>query len=408
MAIGSVPLSKPDAAPWSPFRRHLSAVVLVGGILAFVVFLTGAGQILMMGFLFAFLLYRPIRRVGRRLRYRRSVALFHLLLLVLLILLVVVAIDWLAANAGSLQQELAANAPASPLGSVLSALRSSGATGALSQSIGGLISSIASLVGVAFIAIIFSFWLLMDMYSRRGVLRRSLVGDGIRQVSVLLRRLDQIWIGYLTAEIIFGLIMTVASLVEYWLLGVPYFILLAVLTGLLTLIPSVGGLIASIVVAIPCLVLGSTRFTSMDNVTFTVIVTAVNIVTTQVAYNLIAVPIIGKYVRLPAALVLISVIVPVALGNFLLAFLIVPIVSSLTIGGAYLLAKSTGRDPYPGEQAPVIPEEGLFGQLIAVPATVVAAPVAAVPQTKVAAAPKQVARRGRRPAVKARAARKAR
>jgi predicted PurR-regulated permease PerM len=226
---------------------------------ASILFIGKAGQTLMMGFLIAFLLYRPIRRTSRRLRYRGAVALFHLALFVLLILFVVAALGWLSGSAAGLQQQLAANLSNSPLQPVLGRLETSGSVTAVGGAITGLIGSIAGLVGVAFIAIIFSFWLLNDIWARRGVLRRSLAGDGVRQVSVLLRRLDQIWIGYLTAEIIFGLIMFVASLVEFWILGVPYFGLMAVLTGLLTLIPSIGGLIASIVVAIPCLVLGSTR-----------------------------------------------------------------------------------------------------------------------------------------------------
>jgi predicted PurR-regulated permease PerM len=310
---------------------------------------------------------------------------------------VVWALGWLSGSAAGLQQQLAANLSSSPLQQVFALAQPSGAVATVGDAITGLIASIAGLVGVTFIAIIFSFWLLSDMGSRRGALRRSLAGDGIRQVGVLLRRLDQIWIGYLTAEIIFGLIMTVASLIEFWLLGVPFFILMAVLTGILTLIPSVGGLIASVVVAIPCLVLGSTRFVTMDPVTFTILVTAVNIITTQVSYNLIAVPIIGRFVRLPASVVLISVLVPVIMGNFLLAFLIVPILSSLTIAGGYLMAKTTSRDPYPGEQAPAVPEEGLFGQLIAAPAVVAAPPGKVVPDVKGTAAPKPAARRGRRP-----------
>jgi len=397
MAIRSATLPTPDAAPWSPFRRHLGAVILILGLLAVLVFISKASQTLMMGFLLAFLLYRPVRWASRRLRYRRAAAVFHLVLLVLLILFVVWALGWLSGSAAGLQQQLAANLSSGPLQPVLARLEASGTVTAVGGAITGLIASIAGLVGVAFIAIIFSFWLLNDMWSRRGVLRRSLAGDGVRQVAVLLRRLDQIWIGYLTAEIIFGLIMTGASLIEFWLLGVPFFILMAVLTGILTLIPSVGGLIASLVVAIPCLVLGSTRFPDMDPVAFTILVTAVNVITTQVSYNLIAVPIIGRFVRLPASVVLISVLVPVIMGNFLLAFLIVPILSSLSIAGGYLMAKATSRDPYPGEQAPAVPEEGLFGQLIATPAMITAPPAAAVPQTKGAAAPKKAANRGRRP-----------
>jgi predicted PurR-regulated permease PerM len=269
--------------------------------------------------------------------------------------------------ASSFEAALAQGAAGSPLASIAQTLQSTGVGGPAADAIRGLIASIASLVGISFIALIFSYWLTSDLFGARGALGGWLAGDTRRQISILLRRLDQIWIGYLTAEIIFGLVMTVTSLVEYWILGVPYFALMAVLTGLLTLIPSIGGLISTIVVAIPCLVFGSTRFPEMDPVAFTVLVAVINTLTTQIAYNLIAVPIIGRYVRLPASLVLIAVLIGVATGNFLLAFLIVPILSSVGIGARYILPKARGLDPYPGEDPPETPEEGLFGQLVASP-----------------------------------------
>jgi predicted PurR-regulated permease PerM len=378
-----------DAIPWSSFSRSLAMVVLVVGVFAFFGFLTQAAQTLMLGFLIAFLLYRPIRALGRRIRFRAAAGVFHLILLALLMAFVVWGLTYLAGQAAAFEEDLAQGVASSSLPGLLSPLQSTGAGGAAAGAIRGLIGSIAALVGIAFIAVIFSFWLTSDLFGARGAVGGWFSGDPRRQIGLLLHRLDQIWIGYLTAEIIFGLVMTVTSLIEFWLLGVPYFILMAVLTGVLTLIPSIGGLIASLVVAIPCLVFGSTRFTTMDPVIFTILVTAVNVITTQISYNVIAVPIIGRYVRLPAALVLIAVLIGVSTGNFLLAFLIVPLLSSVRIGAGYLLSKSRGLDPYPGEEAPETPEEGLFGQLVS-------SPVPAPPEAKKVTAPprRKVGRKG--------------
>jgi hypothetical protein len=104
----------------------------------------------------------------------------------------------------------------------------------------------------------------------------------------------------------------------------------------------------------------------------TVLVAAVNVLTTQIAYNLMAVPIFGRSVRLPASLVLIAVAVGVITGNFLLAFLIVPILASLRIGAGFLLSTSRGLDPYPGEAAVDAREEEIFGRLVAAPAVATA------------------------------------
>jgi predicted PurR-regulated permease PerM len=353
----------PDLAVWSPFRRHLTAVVLVIGVALFAAFLLTAGQTLFLGFLIAFLLYRPIRRIARALRFQGAVALTHFLLLVVLALFVVAVLGFLSDSASGLMQSLQAQIGTSALSGALQNLQ--GPASAAVQALTRIVGSLVGLVGVSFLAIIVSFWLLNDLRSGEGVLRRALGGEETRQITILLNRLDQVWTGYLTAEVIFGLVMLVASFIEFYLLGVPYFGLMAVLTGFLTLIPSIGGLISSVVVAVPCLVLGSTRFTEMDPVAFTVIVWLINVLTTQIAYNFIAVPIVGRFVRLPSVLVLLAVLIAVGTGSFILAFLIVPILSSLKIAAAFGMAKANGTDPYPGEAPPEGPGRGLFSMLVA-------------------------------------------
>jgi predicted PurR-regulated permease PerM len=356
----------PDPSPWPAFSKQLSIVLLVLGLLGFVAFLTLGGQTLAVGFLIAFLLYRPIRWAGGHIRYRAAVAVSHLMVFAGLIWLTLKGLRWLADSVASVQQVISQTPASSQVQALLAALRASEALPALIQSIGRLVGGAASLVGIAFIAVIFSFWLLNDLWQARGALRAWLRGDEARQVGQMLHRLDQVWLGYLTAQIIFGTVMTIASLVQYGLMGVPYPVLMAILTGLLTLIPSIGGLIASLIVAVPCLVLGSTRL-AMDPVPFTIVVTVINVVITQVSYNFIAVPIVGRYVRLPAALVLMSVLIGVMTGSFIFAFLVVPILASLRILASFLLNKATGREPYPDMMLTAEAQVGLFGQLLLAP-----------------------------------------
>jgi predicted PurR-regulated permease PerM len=117
-------------------------------------------------------------------------------------------------------------------------------------------------------------------------------------------------------------------------------------------------------VAVPCLLLGSTVFTDMPNLTFALLVLLINVAITQLTYNFLALPIVGKYVNLPTAVVLVGVMVGVALGSIVLAFLAVPILATLTTIGGYILSKIARRDPFPGEDVPDPPEEGFFSQLL--------------------------------------------
>ncbi len=104
--------------------------------------------------------------------------------------------------------------------------------------------------------------------------------------------------------------------------------------------------------------------TEMSPLSFAVLVTAINVVITQISYNFVALPVIGKYVRLPVAAVLIGVLAGVAIGNILLAFLIVPILSTLTILGGYLLSKVAGREPDTKQVPEDRKEAGFFSQLL--------------------------------------------
>jgi len=284
-------------------------------------------------------------------------------------------VQWVLTSIAEAQQAIGQVPISGEVAALAGALRGTGALTALVEAVGRFLSSAAALAAIAFIAVIFSFWLLNDMWRARGALRAWVTGVPARQVGQMLHKLDQVWLGYLTAQIIFGAVMTVASLIQYGLMGVPYAGLMAILTGLLTLIPSIGGLIASLVVAIPCLILGSTRM-DLDPLPFTVLVTAINVVITQVSYNLIAVPIVGRYVRLPAALVLISVLIGVMTGSFIFAFLVVPILSSLRILASFLLNKANGREPYPDEPLTAEAQVGLFGQLMLAPAVEPSKPAA--------------------------------
>jgi predicted PurR-regulated permease PerM len=177
-------------------------------------------------------------------------------------------------------------------------------------------------------------------------------------------KLDRVWVGYMVAQVIYGTALAIFSFFEYALLGVPYPFVMAVLTGLISLIPTIGGILASLVVAIPCLLLGSTVFTDMSNGTFALLVVAINVVITQVTYNFFALPIVGKFVKLPTAVVFVGVLIGVALNSIILAFLAVPILSTVTIVGGYVLAKVAQREPFPGETLPDPPEAGFFSQLV--------------------------------------------
>ncbi len=375
MSHPSPPQSNPVAAgqqpaQWPRATRYMAAGFLIIAIGVLLLFLVPVISMVALGFIFAFLMYLPIRTLLEHIhmRYALAVLLFYLLLVVLIIVIVIAGYSLFHQHAGELSADLeAAIADLETYESAIEQLIADlGASAAawLAETLASLVGGALGLIGLVVGALFFSFLLLLAMGKARGTLSGWLPSRYGRETTLLFTRLDHIWVGYMTSQVIYGVALGLFSYVEYALLGVPYPFLMAVLTGIISLIPTIGGILASLIVAIPCLLLGSTVFTDMPNLTFTLLVFLINLVITQLTYNFLALPIIGRFVKLPTALVLVGVLVGVALGSIVLAFLAVPILSTLTTVGGYILSKIAQREPFPGEDLPDPPEEGFFSQLL--------------------------------------------
>jgi predicted PurR-regulated permease PerM len=360
----------PQPFQWEKPARYVGAVVLLIGTVLVLTFITPVLPMVSLGFIFAFLMYVPARAMVRRgpMRYPLVVVLLYLLLLVLLGWVISAGISSLAGGVSRLSADiqsgdLSLQIPDNVVERQLAQGASTVAQAVLKILL-SLTSGLIGMIGLVGAALFFSFFLLLDLGKARGALADWVLPGYQREIGLLLRKLDRIWVGYLTAQIIYGAILGGASWIEYTLLGVPYPLVMAMLTGFVSLIPSIGGLLASGIVAVFTLLLGSTVFVDMPNGTFTLLVTVINVVITQVSYNFIALPIVGRYVKLPVAAVFVGVLVGLALGNMVLAFLIVPILSTLRVLGSYVLSKVMQREPFPGETLPESPEAGFFSQLL--------------------------------------------
>jgi predicted PurR-regulated permease PerM len=225
-------------------------------------------------------------------------------------------------------------------------------------------SGLAGVVGLLGSALIFSLFLMLDLGGARGTLAEWVPTRFHREITLLLMRLDRVWVGYMLAQVIYGTLLALVSLVQYNLMGVPFPVAMSIMTGVISLIPTIGGLLSSVIVASFCLIFGSSVFVDMSNGAFALLVVTIDVLKTQITYNFIALPIVGRYVKLPVSVVFVGVLVGLALGSIILAFLVVPILSTLRIMGSYILSKVMGGEPFPGETVPDPPEAGFFSQLL--------------------------------------------
>lgn len=218
--------------------------------------------------------------------------------------------------------------------------------------LGGFVTTVAGYTFLLLFSLLVTYFVLLDWPNRRGLLNQLISPAYDREVSLILCKLDETWGGFFRGEFIIGLIMTAISLVQYWLMGVPAPVPLAFLNGFLGIIPGIGGPLSSVIVSIPCLLLGSTVLTGMSNLAFAILVLVLNAVVTSVAYTLISPFVLGKATKLPIPLVMVGSFIGLAAGGILGAFLAVPLISSFLLLVSYLIAKVYARDPFPGEPAP--------------------------------------------------------
>jgi predicted PurR-regulated permease PerM len=373
------PSNSPTPAPpqWADGTRLAGLLGLFVGAMAVALFVSAVRDVLLMGFLCAFLLYGPIRRIGRRWPGRPilGVALVYGGTALVLGVLVFKGAAWLvdqaAAWAATMQQTIStigAEAPPPETASLLAALQTVGLDQVLEavanlHMVSSALTSAIGLVAIVATGLFFAFFLELHFSTAKGALRVVVPPAFADEVGAFLRQLDGLWVGYLQAMVIYCALLTLGSLVLFVVLGVHNPVIMAVFNGLITLIPSIGGIIGSIVTAAVCLAFGSTRFTDMSPATFAALVLVLHMVLVQVTYNFIALPIIGRFVRLPVWAVLVGVLASLAWGSILVAFLIPPAFGTIRLVGGYVLAKVQRRPPFPAEALAEPATSGFFSRL---------------------------------------------
>jgi len=357
---------------WEKSARYMIAAFLIVGAVLLLSLVIPIFQIVALAFMFAFIFFLPIRRIASYYpdHYGRVVAILYLLIAILFVLLLYNGIKYFAVGINNLSENLNnANAGLNfPSGDFAGRIIKDVAdvSDKLLAGVISLVSRLVSGIGLAVTAFILSLMILLNLHQARGFLADWIPERYQGEITQLLLYLDQIWVGYVFANVIYGAAVGLGSFVEYMLLGVPHPFVMAVITGVITPIPTIGGLLASIIVAVPSYFLGSSVFVDMPNGTFTLLVYLLNVAITQISYYFVALPFIGKLSNLPTALVFIGVTVGMISGNILLAFLSVPILSTIIILGKYLLSKVLRLDHVPGQQYVEPTQPGFFSQLLLV------------------------------------------
>jgi predicted PurR-regulated permease PerM len=376
-------VTRPPVGPvWGHDTRRLVAVgmvILVAALGFFLLF--GVLDSIILASLIAFLV-EPIRRwLINRLHFRPWLAILVIYLLVALIAIggvlflpvliigSIAQIDWTAIM-DSIEEwiaDVAASlADTTFLGVDLSGLTEAAESwaegpglagvldpGALLDSFMSVLAAAAGVVGIVIglissiiFTIILAIYLSADSPRYLGSLTGMIRGSHEPEVTELGRRLNRSWNDYVRGQGIMVVVIGFTTFVVVWLIGVPGALFLAVIAGLLEVIPTFGPIIATIPAVIIALIQGSTRFTDMNHVLFAVIVIIAYTLIQQLESNIVAPKVMGNSVKLPPLVVLVSITAGFQVAGVLGAILAVPVVANLKTILSYLWAKVHGRDPW--------------------------------------------------------------
>ncbi len=189
------------------------------------------------------------------------------------------------------------------------------------------------------------------------------------EIRGLFVRADNVLGAYIKGQILLVLIMSAASFIALSILGIRYSLLLAIMVGILELIPFVGPYLA---ISICCVVAyfqphGPGLSFGMEALTLVIVVGVVLMVLRQLE-DLVVIPnIIGKLVELAPLLVIFSTITAAALMGPKGLLLGVPIVAVLKIIVGYLYYKLVDADRQKLFISPDTEFEELKGKLLEYP-----------------------------------------
>ncbi len=403
------PIPPPDVVTeqwnWSPWVRQFVTVALVVASVYALTFLGPILSILIITFLLSFLIFVPARLLAKytRLNYSGSVLLvFAFIMLLIIVLVLVIApsiaqvsrsvgtglyaelksfeqsiLDWdptkgeytytllgffqidLTAIASQIrtallevdpkmqrdiaQQAILSNIPSLNIGQIVST-----ATSVITS----LIGTFTGFFSTLFLGLFLSLLILLELPTYQNLILNSGSLPFQRDIRLIGVKIMKVWQGFFRGQLLLAIIIGIITFLQLALMGVTGAMTISIIVAVISLIPTIGGIIALIPLGLVPLLQGSTVFTEMNNGTFALFVVVVNLVISQFIWNVIAPKIMGDAVSLPLPVIIVGIIVGTALGGALGAFLIVPILGTVRVIVLYLMAKIMQRDPFPGEDMP--------------------------------------------------------
>src|SRR3989344_647838 len=202
------------------------------------------------------------------------------------------------------------------------------------------ISRIVSL----FIFLFSAFYFLKEGRSMIDKLLNLVPGKNRIEVEIIARRINAVLGGYLRGQILLIFIVSLVLFAALSILGIKFALILAIFSGFAEVIPIIGPITATSVVALVAFVTGSANF-SLNPMQAAIIVIIVYFTVRQIQDYFITPYVMGRISKLPPLIVLFAVLAGGHIWGVIGFVLAVPIAASIKIVLQFFLDKINEKKP---------------------------------------------------------------
>jgi len=216
----------------------------------------------------------------------------------------------------------------------------------LPATLGEILESTSRNAAWLLVSMVTIFYLLLDWDRLRDWFIKLAPKDYQSDVRHIYEDIKKAWHAYLRGQFALMFIVAVVFTIIWLSIGLPGAVVIGVLTGLFSLIPEIGPLIATALAVGVALLEGST-YLQMSNIWFAVLVVGIYLVLINFKNIWLRPRVMGRSVHLHEGLVFILIIAAVMFQGILGALIIVPVAASVVVVGRYLHARIFDYEPFP-------------------------------------------------------------
>ncbi len=168
----------------------------------------------------------------------------------------------------------------------------------------------------------------------------------------LFREIKKVWDAYLEGQLKLMVIVAIIFTLAWLIIGLPGAVILGILTGLFSLIPEIGPLVASLLAVAVALIEGST-YLPLSNLWFAGLVIVIYLVLINLKNIWLRPFVIGHSMNMHHGVVFIAILTAAVLEGVLGALIAVPVLASVDVIWRYLRNRIYGEPPFSGFSSPV-------------------------------------------------------